>query len=464
MNSNAPESTPSQGAGRWIRRLAILVTAFVCVLAVVQVSGRLAFHFVDLLGPQINQSLIPLRAQVIGPVGDWRGFNPVLRAQRVAFPAGNLVDVYVELDFFRSAMSGSWVFRRFYSQSGDLSIVHTDAGWQLKDSQDQRLNIDLQQIIQSSEFIDASIDVVAERAGQRFQYEVSLGLESRGSMLQGQLSVLSPIAEAQRQQFTMRYHHQLPPDSDQNRDQRQVQRRLEAQGLLVMPAGLLGAGGMILDVSEGRWRSDGVAGNGQSTGQGRVLATLHITDSPFIQAGKTASVRADVALIDDREFLLAELQATLESDAAIPLELPLLFLEISPADVFGQSLADAVRLEDSSLARVRVVDVALGPITDFANAVLSSNEVIGEWIAGLSAKADVEQLIARYDDVVGLEFWAQANGVSLSAHRGSPSITNSQAEIFGDLQQMSLRVSGEAVHMQVPDLFAAAWDLDSVQG
>jgi uncharacterized protein YhdP len=464
IDSNAPESTPPQAAGRWIRWLAILVTAFVCVLAVIQVSGRLAFHFVDLLGPQINQSLIPLRTQVIGPVGDWRGFNPILRAQRVAFPAGNLVDVYVELDFFRSVMSGSWVFRRFYSQSGELGIVHTDAGWQLKDSQEQRLNIDLQQIIQSSEFIDASIAVVAERAGQRFQYEVSVGLESRGRVLQGQLSVLSPVAEAQRQQLTMRYHQELPPESDQNRDQRQVQRRLEAQGLLVVPAGLLGDGGMILDVSEGRWRSNGVAGNGQSTGQGRVLASLHLTDSPFLQAGKTASVRADVALIDDREFLLAELQATLESDAAAPLELPLLFLEISRAGLFGQSLADAVLLEGSSLARVRVVNLALGPITDFANAVFSSNEVVGEWIKGLSAKADVEQLIARYDDVVGLEFWAQANGVSLSAHRGSPSITNSQAEIFGDLQQMSLRVSGEAVTMQFPDLFADAWDFDSVQG
>ena len=56
--------------------------------------------FVDVLGPQINQSLKPLGTQVVGAVGDWRGFNPVLRAKQVVFPAGNLVDVYVELDFF----------------------------------------------------------------------------------------------------------------------------------------------------------------------------------------------------------------------------------------------------------------------------------------------------------------------------------------------------------------------------
>lgn len=460
MDSEARESIRPHGPGRWIRRLAILVTAFVCVLAVIQTSGRLALHFVDLLVPQINQSLMPLRAQVIGAAGEWRGFNPVLRAERVAFPAGNLDDVYVELDFFRSALSGSWVFRRFYSQRGELGIVHTDAGWQLKDSEDQRLNIDLQQIVQSSEFINASIDVVAERAGQRFRYEVSLGLENRGRLLQGQLSILSPIAEAERRQLTMSYDQELLTAPAQGRGQK----RLEVQGRLVIPRGLLGAGGVILDVSEGRWRSDDVAENGQPAGEGRVLASLHLTDSPFIQAGKTASVRADVSLIDNREFLLAQLQATLESEAANPLELPPLFFEINRADAFGQSFIDAALLENSSLARARMANLALSPITEFANAVLSSSEVVGEWVAGLSPKADVEQLIARYDDVVGLEFWAQANGVSLSAHRGSPSITNSRAEIYGDLQQIGLRVSGEAVTMQFPDLFADAWDLERVQG
>ena len=99
-----------------------------CVLAMIQVSGRLALHFVDVLGPQINLSLKPLGTQVVGAVGDWRGFNPVLRAKQVVFPAGNLVDVYVELDFFRSALSGSWVFRRFYSQGGELGVVYTEAG------------------------------------------------------------------------------------------------------------------------------------------------------------------------------------------------------------------------------------------------------------------------------------------------------------------------------------------------
>ena len=460
VNPDPRETGLSHGSRPWTRRLAILVTALMCVLAVIQVSGRLALHFVDVLGPQINQSLKPLGTRVVGAVGDWRGFNPVLRAKQVVFPAGNLIDVYVELDFFRSALSGSWVFRRFYSQGGELGIVYTETGWQLKDSQDQVLNIDFQQILQSSEFIDASISVVAERAGQRFQYEVLLGVENSGPVLRGQLSVLSPVAESERRQLSLSYSQ----DVDQARVQIDGQRRLEARGQLVLPPGLLGTGGFLLDVSEGQWRGERVFEKDQPAVQGHVFATLHLTESPIVQPGKKASVRTEVSLIEDRGFLLAKLNATLESDAVKSLELPPLFVEISLADLFGPSFAETVLLQNSPLARARVANLALGPITDFANAVLASNEVVGEWIAGLSAKADVEQLIARYDDVVGLEFWAQANEVSLAAYRGSPSITNSQAEIFGDLQQMGIRVSGDTVTMQFPDLFADVWDLESVQG
>ena len=144
------------------------------------------------------------------------------------------------------------------------------------------------------------------------------------------------------------------------------------------------------------------------------------------------------------------------SDAVKTFELPPLFLEIGLAELFKQSLTETVLLQNVPLARARMANLALGPVTDFANAVLAPNEVVGEWIAGLSATADVEQLIARYDDVMGLEFWAQANEVNLPPI-GSPSITNSQAEIFGDLQQMGIRVSGDTVTMQFPDLFADAW-------
>ena len=238
---------------QWTRRLVILVTVFVCLLAVMQVAGRLALHSIEWLRPQINQSLLPLRAEVVGAAGDWQGFNPVLRAERVVFPAGNLRNVYVELDFFRSVLSGSWVLRRFYSQSGEVVVVHSGTGWQLKNSQDQPLNIDFQQIVNASEFLDSSFDLVAERSGKQFQYEVSLSLVNDRQKIQGRASVLSPIAQSKRQQLSMTYKTKRSPDSVPDRDQSLKDTWFEAEGQLVLPSGLLEVGGLTLDVSRGHW-------------------------------------------------------------------------------------------------------------------------------------------------------------------------------------------------------------------
>ncbi len=462
-DSVGPQSEWHRKLLQWTRRLVILVTAFVCLLAVMQVAGRLALHSIEWLRPQINQSLLPLRAEVVGAAGDWQGFNPVLRAERVVFPAGNLRNVYVELDFFRSVLSGSWVLRRFYSQSGEVVVVHSGTGWQLKNSQDQPLNIDFQQIVNASEYLDSSFDLVAERSGKQFQYEVSLSLVNDRQKIQGRASVLSPIAQSKRQQLSMTYNLKRSPDSVPDRDQSLKDTWFEAKGQLVLPSGLLEAGGMTLDVSRGHWWGYEVAGDDQPAGEGVLHATVHLMDSPFLKSGSSASLRTEISLIDDQEFVLAKLQAVLDSDAVEPFELPPLVFEINRTNLFGQTLSDALFDDDVPRFRARMAGLALGSFTDFANGVLSSDQVVGEWIAGLNVRADIEQLIASYG-ADGLEFWAQANAVSLSAYRGAPSITNSQAEVFGDLQQMGLRVTGEAVTMQFPELFTNAWDLEDVSG
>ena len=75
-------------------------------------------------------------------------------------------------------------------------------------------------------------------------------------------------------------------------------------------------------------------------------------DSPFVKSGSTASLHTkEVSLIEDQEFVLAKLQATLESDAVESFELPPLFLEISRTNLLGQTLSDA--LFDDNLPRFR---------------------------------------------------------------------------------------------------------------
>ena len=66
--------------------------------------------------PYINTALIPYRSEVTQVSGDWQGFNPVLRIERLSFAAGYLQNVYIELDFFQTIANRKPIFRRFFVQ------------------------------------------------------------------------------------------------------------------------------------------------------------------------------------------------------------------------------------------------------------------------------------------------------------------------------------------------------------
>ena len=94
--------------------VAVLLTGVVCFLAIVQVTGRVASASASALTPYINAALVPHRSEVTQVSGDWRGFNPVLRIERLSFAAGYLQNVYIELDFFQTIAKGKPIFRRFF--------------------------------------------------------------------------------------------------------------------------------------------------------------------------------------------------------------------------------------------------------------------------------------------------------------------------------------------------------------
>ena len=73
----------------------VLLTGVVCFLAIVQITGRFALANLSAFTPYINTALVPHRSEVSQVSGDWRGFNPVLRVERLSFAAGHLKNVYI---------------------------------------------------------------------------------------------------------------------------------------------------------------------------------------------------------------------------------------------------------------------------------------------------------------------------------------------------------------------------------
>jgi uncharacterized protein YhdP len=119
--------------------------------------------FSDVLTPRINALLLPYRVELVKVSGNWRGFNPVVRAGYVRFAAGEMRDVEVELDFFRSLVNDDLVFAHAYVAGGQIGFVHTPEGWDLKGAQDQPLNIDFAGLAKNTRSADAGMHLIFQR-------------------------------------------------------------------------------------------------------------------------------------------------------------------------------------------------------------------------------------------------------------------------------------------------------------
>ena len=166
--------------------------------------------------------------------------------------------------------------------------------------------------------------------------------------------------------------------------------------------------------------------------------------------------------------IFGRLQSALSAGDRAPLSLPeVSFLlnadELMSALGMTAAFNDVFAAEDL-LAKAVVENIELEPITRLGNDVLVPETILGEWVAGLNVRGHVERLVAYYDEQLGFGFTAQARELELSAYRGSPSFTNTDADIFGDLQHIGMSVSGRNVTMEFPSVFSGAWFFEQVQG
>ena len=171
-----------------------MLTGVVCFLAIVQITGRFALANLSAFTPYINTALVPHRSEVSQVSGDWRGFNPVLRVERLSFAAGHLKNVYIELDFFSTIAKGKPIFRRFFCETGEVGVVHTPQGWALKNSSELPIDIDFYELLRSSEFVETSLELNVERADEAFGFSVNLTLNNDPSNKYGRLVIDSPGA------------------------------------------------------------------------------------------------------------------------------------------------------------------------------------------------------------------------------------------------------------------------------
>jgi len=117
---------------RLLRPLLSFIVLAALVIALLQGAGRVAFALLSHLEVAANQMLAGRQVRIIGLTGGWRGFNPVVRLERLELPAGHVDDLYVELDLLKTLLKSHPVL--FRARVGDAALLFEKldgGGWRL---------------------------------------------------------------------------------------------------------------------------------------------------------------------------------------------------------------------------------------------------------------------------------------------------------------------------------------------
>ena len=461
--------------------VSVLLTGVVCFLAIVQVMGRVASASASAFTPYINTALIPYRSEVTQVSGDWQGFNPVLRIERLSFAAGYLQNVYIELDFFQTIANRKPIFRRFFVKKGEVGLIHTPQGWALKNNSEQPIDIDFYELLSSSKFVDAVLGLSVERANEAFRFAINLTVNNDALNKHGRLVIDSPGTS---QPLALVYDLRSQGARDE-RLQPDASLRLSAEGGLQIPAVLLGGTGVALEFSRAQWHGgegrsseliddqkqpnekfadkDGDARDRAwlSQGFGIFDLDLKVTRSPYLLPDRTLTLGARVSVWSRQGKALARVQSRLQTEGATDLLPPSMLLEVDWDRLIGGTSA-SYTMQPS--VRIRTQSLDLGAFSEFADAALSSERALGEWLIALDAQATLTELIASYTPSSGLSWWSYAKDVQLSAYRGSPGVINAHAEIYGDANHIGMQVKGDDVTISFPAVFSEVWEFDAVSG
>lgn len=439
-----------QPIARWL----LFLTNFLLVLyALVQVAGRLLVPWVSTFEDEINSVLASRHIRIEGLEARWSILNPVISAQRISLPAGDLDDIAVQPDLLESAFRGTVVLRRANVASGHIALARDERGWWLAGM--ERGNgkaFDLTGLLTESDELSAGLDLTflgsASPAAGTSLDEASSG--ARNATLHASVRAINRGGR-----------NRLNADLRNAGNARSIAvfRLDRSRGIpLIRPPGHRGVlsvhefvlprpllrGGMVrLNSIEGVWRVQDGQGAGDLSVESAELAfggsrpfevssELGVWSSGW-QWGLDGNVSAG---IDDQ-------QVTIENIV--------------------------VRHEDERIdARIEKIDG--NALLAVARIIAAPVEKVDRWLTGLNADGEVVdawgfvRLDGDEDASWRFGFGGKAVAASTAAFNGVPQAAGVEAELFGYDHGFLVRVSGDDLQMGFPDMFAAGWHARDAAG
>ncbi len=419
------------------------------VFALLQGGGRVAFSLLAHLEVAANQLLAGREIEVSGLQGDWRGFNPIVRIERLVLPAGTVDGVFVELDMLKTLLRSRYVLHRMRVDGADLRLHKpADGPWRL----------------------------AGMPAGEAFDPWAML-TETDQLEFAGRLTFEREALPAQT--LALRYfgsnradggRHQLYATNDPADCAAPCELRADLQ------------------VRDGAWWSS------------RPQAALVVSGTSFLLAEALLgfdAVQIDALEIDwlDAEAessgraLLALTQSTTVDEPALAARLSAIArgrdgrhtgritrFEVSRGETLWSLPAPGFAYHDG-LLEVSVPTLALATVSSLLQALAPQQSVLTEWLEALTLAARVDNLRAFYRPATGdLGYGFEFAELAMDAFKGVPEVRRGAGTILGytryragtapldvgHVMQMNLDVADIAVAF--PNLFNEGWDLPLARG
>ena len=441
-------------------------------VAALQSLGRLGAWLLEDFEASLN-AYLGEGVTISGLRGDWQGFNPVVRAARIALPAGSMEQVLIELDWPETLLRSRWIMQRLFVERATLEVVRTGDGWALAGLAPGAQGIDWPGLINYTDEIrfngritvagdpDSALDVAAlgfNRDGLH-----GFDIQAAGSRCGHQEDC------AVRLEWRHWPHRwSLPP----------AQRYLSLQGQLRLPLAYLGLpnrGEALAMGAQGRWTEREGVGGGEFNFEAEHLRG----DEGEQDAGASIAARLGVATRDGVHQVLVPKTRLKTKEAA---------LNLHPVHVRGSGRRVQAWVEELPLAEA----------TRFLISALPDDSGLASWIRGTDPRGILRNVHLAYTaagsasgaedaptgaegadhDAAGADrhamgadthapgaaFSASFDGVQTTAHRGVPMLHDASGALIGHERGLLATLNSESMLVHLADTFDRPWQLTNVQG
>ena len=412
------------------KKLFVLAAAVAVCFALLQVGGRLIAPHLSRFEAPLNDWLAPHRVHLSGVRGAWHGLHPVVAAERVTFPGGDLNGVTLELDLGESLWRNRIIARRFEVAGGRLRFVKTSDGWWL-DGAERTGNLDLVTFFRHSDEVRLNARVEFAGAAASGELDAHALIVNRN----GRNRWHATLAANGCAECALRVD--LDIDDAGRRQDFAGAARVSARGFAV-DAALAAATGLppMSMQLEGRWHSDGRQGS----------AALQARTTEMRLPGGVATLAASATAKGYNGSYRGALG--MQGETAGAMLLP-------PALDFVGNVGGALTLWAAELD--------LGAWSGFLIAALGADGAVGRWFDGVGAQGGLRQMRLHLDGA-GVAYSARIEGATTKSYRGIPEFHNANGQLWGHPQAARMEFESHAAHAALPDHFERTWPYDRAAG